>query len=133
MSSLPVQELIHFDKEKGIGVQPTIADNVHVNGIVDCIHKITIEKDVFFGHDVMLITGSHDYNKFGEDRKKQGGGGPITIREGAWIATRALICGPCEIGKHAVVGAGSVLIGKNVPEYQLWGGNPCRFIKIIPH
>ncbi len=121
---------IFINKETGI--EPEIADGVYVNGIVDCIHKITIEKDVFFGHDVMLLTGGHDYTKFGEERKKIGAGGPITIHEGAWIASRAIVLGPCEIGKHAVIGAGSV-VTHNIPDYEVWAGNPIRFIKYLKH
>lgn len=114
------------------GVDPEIAPNVYVNGIVDCIHKIKIERDVFFGHDVKLLTGSHDYTKFGEERKKAGGGGPITIHEGAWIATGAIVIGPCEIGKHAVIGAGSV-VTHDIPEYAVAVGVPAKVIKHIPH
>lgn len=109
-----------------------IADGVSLNGVVDCIHKITIEKDAFFAHDVMLLTGGHDYTKFGEERKGSSAGGPIIIREGAWIASRAIIIGPCEIGKHSVIGAGAV-VSKDIPEYQVWAGSPARFIKDIKH
>lgn len=114
------------------GVEPDIAENVTVNGLVDCIHKITIEKDVFFGHDVYLLTGSHDYSYFGEERRKRGGGGPIHISEGAWIATRAIVIGPCRIGKHSVVGAGSV-VTHDVDDYCVVAGNPARVIKRYNH
>ena len=114
------------------GVEPDIHESVTVNGLVDCIHKITIDKDAFFGHDVMLLTGSHDYNYFGEQRKLRGGGGPITIGEGAWIASRAIIIGPCRIGKHAVIGAGSV-VTHDVDDYCMVAGNPARIIKRYNH
>lgn len=114
------------------GIEPDIAEGVTIAGVIDCIHKVTIEKDVFTGHDVMLLTGGHDYTLFGEDRKRVGAGGPITVREGVWIASRATIIGPCEIGKHSVIGAGAV-VSKDIPEYQVWGGNPARFIKDIEH
>ena len=114
------------------GVKPEIADGVGISGVIDCIHKVTIEKCAFSGHDVMLLTGSHDYTKFGEERKKASRGGPIYIEEGAWICSRVIIIGPCHIGKHSVIGAGSV-VTKNIPPYQLWAGNPAKFIKEIPH
>jgi acetyltransferase-like isoleucine patch superfamily enzyme len=115
------------------GVKPEIASGSYIDGVVDCIHKITVEKDVFTGHAIMLLTGSHDYTRFGDERKATGGGGSIYIEEGAWIASGAIVCGPCRIGKHSVIGAGSVLVGKDIPPYQLWAGNPCHFIKEIPH
>lgn len=109
-----------------------VAEGVALDGIVDCIHKVTIEKDVFFGHETKIFTGSHDYTKFGEERKGSSAGGPVIIKEGAWIASCAILIGPCTIGEHSVIGAGSV-VAKDIPPYQLWVGNPARFIKEIPH
>ena len=114
------------------GTEPSIVSGVTINGLIDCIHKVTIEKDVFTGHDVMILTGSHDWTKFGKERKLSTTGGPITIHEGVWIASRVIILGPCEIGKHSVIGAGSV-VTHDIPACQLWAGNPARFIKEIPH
>lgn len=109
-----------------------IAEGVSLDGLVDLIHPIKIEKDAFFGHDITLLTGSHDPNKFGQERKGSNGGGPIIIEEGAWICSKAIIIGPCIIGKHAVVGAGAV-VSKDVPPYQLWVGNPAKFVKEYEH
>ena len=109
-----------------------IADGVALDGIVDCIHKVIIEKDVMFGHETAIFTGGHDYNKFGEERKASNGGGAVTIHEGVWVASRAMIIGPSEIGKHAVIGAGSVVRG-NVPEYAMVIGNPANVIRYIKH
>lgn len=125
----------YFVKEflnKETGVQPDIADGVTIEGVVDCIGKVKIEKDVFTGHEVAIYTGGHDPYKFGEERKASNGGGAVIIREGVWIGSRAVIIGPTEIGKHSVIGAGSVVKG-NVPEYVMVAGNPAVIKKIIPH
>lgn len=114
------------------GVKPEIADNVIFNGVIDCIHKVKICKNVFSGHDVMILTGSHDYNFFGEDRRTASGGGSVYIDEGVWICTRAIIIGPCNIGKHSVIGAGTV-ISKDIPAYEMWIGSPPRCIKRFNH
>lgn len=114
------------------GKLPQIDEGVAINGCMDCIDDIIIEKDVFSGHDIMILTGGHDYTKFGEERKRQGTRGKIHIKEGAWLASRCIILGGVTIGKHAVIGAGSI-VTKDVPDYQLWAGNPARFIKEIPH
>lgn len=107
-----------------------IAEGVSLDGIVDCIHKVTIEKDAFFGHETAIFTGGHNPEKFGQERKASNGGGPVSIREGAWIASRAMIIGPSTIGKHAVVGAGAVVKG-DVPPYALVIGNPAKIIKYL--
>ena len=114
------------------GVKPEIADGVKVSGLIDCIHKVIIEKDAFTGHDVMILTGSHDPEKFGEGRKKASKGGSITIKEGAWIASRAIVLGPCIIGKHAVIGAGAVVTG-DIPDYALAVGVPAKVVKFYEH
>jgi acetyltransferase-like isoleucine patch superfamily enzyme len=114
------------------GVEPDIAEGVLWSGVVDCIDKVTIEKDVMFGHNIALLTGSHDYTKFGQERKGSTVKAPIHIKEGAWICSFATVLQGVTIGKHSVIGAGSV-VTKDVPDYQVWAGVPARFIKEIPH
>lgn len=94
--------------------------------------RITIEENAFFGYNVCLVTGHHDVNKFDEERKRAvpREGCDIVIRRGAWVATNALIIGPCEVGEHAVVAAGSV-VTRDVPAYHIVGGNPARIIRRI--
>jgi acetyltransferase-like isoleucine patch superfamily enzyme len=93
--------------------------------------NITIENDVFFGHNVCVLTGSHFYEYQGAVRKdfpKEGN--DIIIKKYAWIASNATIIGPCEIGENSVIGAGSVVLG-NVPAGCLYAGIPAKFIKNI--
>lgn len=110
------------------GVEPEIADGVVVNGLVDCQGKVVIEKDVFTGHDIMILTGQHDYTKFGQERKLTSFQSPVTIKEGAWLASRCMILPGVTVGKHAIVGAGSI-VTHDVPDYCLVAGNPAKIIK----
>src|ERR1019366_10735800 len=75
--------------------------------------RVEVAKDCFFGHTVMLLTGTHDVTKFGPERvtsyPKEGR--DIILEEGVWLASGVIVLGPCRIGKHAVVGAGSVVRG----------------------
>jgi acetyltransferase-like isoleucine patch superfamily enzyme len=115
--------------------EPIIGKNVCLGwgAIVDCLGQVIIGDDVFFGHQVKVLTGTHDYTKFGQDRQLNGiYSKPVTIEEGVWICTGAIICPGVTIGKHSVVAAGSVVV-KNVAPYTLVGGNPAEFIKEIPH
>jgi len=76
-----------------------------VGGFVD------IGDYVFFGLDVLLLTGTHDFTEKGPDRqipsKKLDRN--IVIESGAWIASRSVIIGPCRIGANAVIGCGCVI------------------------
>ena len=93
---------------------------------------ITIRQNVFFGKDVALITGTHDYHTYGRERALTypSSGYDILIAEGAWIGTRAMIIGPCRVGCHAIVAAGSVVVG-DVPDYTLVAGVPARAIRTL--
>jgi len=114
------------------GVKPDIAPGVGISGLIDCIDKIIIEKDVFSGHDIMILTGSHDYNLFGNARKVSTKKAPITIKEGAWLCSRCIILQGVTIGKHAVIMAGAVVVD-DVPDYEMWGGVPAKPIKRYNH
>ncbi len=50
------------------------------------------------------------------------------IREGAQIGTNAVVLPGITIGAFARVGAGSV-VTKNVPEREVWVGNPARYLR----
>jgi acetyltransferase-like isoleucine patch superfamily enzyme len=94
--------------------------------------EITVEEYAFFGHGVAILTGTHDITVF--DRERQVGvpksGRDVVIGRGAWISTNALVLGPCRIGEHAVVAAGSV-VRADVPPYAVVGGVPARALTTI--
>ena len=59
-------------------------------------------------------------------------GGDIRIGKGVWIGSNAIILGPCNIGDHAVVAAGSVVIpDTQIESLAIFGGVPARYIKTI--
>ena len=52
----------------------------------------------------------------------------IKISENVWIGANAVITAGVNIGRHSIIGAGSV-VTKDVPEYCVAVGNPARVIK----
>lgn len=91
---------------------------------------VTIGDNSFFGHDVMCLTGSHDTSRFGEERKRFGRkGSDIKIGSGVWIASRAVILGPCVIGDNAVIAAGSVVLPGEYEANCLYAGVPAKLRK----
>lgn len=53
---------------------------------------------------------------------------PVIIGEGAWIGAGAYVSPGVTIGKGAVLGVLSVAT-KDIPDYEIWGGVPARFIR----
>lgn len=111
-----------------------IGDGVVLNDVLinTSSGEVIIENFVFFGHGASLITGTHDYNKFGSSRQTAipASGRDIVVEEGAWVASNVTILGPCRVGKNAVIAAGSVVIDDVDPE-TIYAGNPAKMIKKI--
>jgi acetyltransferase-like isoleucine patch superfamily enzyme len=94
--------------------------------------RIVIEPYVFFGHNVCLLTGTHDVTKIDSERQDAWprDGRDIVVRRGAWLASNVTVLGPAVIGEHAAVAAGSVVVG-DVPPRALYAGVPARLVRYI--
>jgi acetyltransferase-like isoleucine patch superfamily enzyme len=94
--------------------------------------EITIGAYAFFGHEVAVLTGTHDITKFGRERQLTfpRSGRDVAIEEGVWVASHAMVLGPVRIGKHAVVAAGSLVL-EDVAPYTVVAGRPAQVIKKI--
>lgn len=53
---------------------------------------------------------------------------PVVIEENVWIASKATVLKGVTIGASSVIAA-SAVINKDVPEKEVWGGIPGKFIK----
>lgn len=86
--------------------------------------QITIEKHAHLTMRCIVLTHHLDTTDAGIRWRK----GKVHICEGAFIGANSIICNSVRIGKWAIVGAGSV-VTKDIPDHEIWGGNPARFIK----
>ncbi len=95
--------------------------------------EITVGEYAFFGHNVSVLTGTHDWTKFGAERQVAvpRSGRDVVIEEGAWVSSNAIIVGPCRIGAHSVVGVGS-LVMRDVEPYVIVAGSPAKVLRQIP-
>ena len=93
---------------------------------------ITVGEHTFAGHNVSLITGTHDYNLFLQRRQVEipRTGRDIEIGAGVWIGSNAVILGPCRIGDHAVIAAGAI-VNADVAPYTIVAGVPAKPIRQI--
>ena len=95
--------------------------------------EITVGEYAFFGHNVSVLTGTHDWTKFDAERQVAvpTSGRDVVIEEGVWVSSNAIVVGPCRIGEHAVVGVGSLVL-RDVESYTVVAGNPARVLRTIP-
>lgn len=95
--------------------------------------SITVEDYAFVAHGTLLLTGTHDISKRGIERQRAvpSEGRDIVVETGAWIASGAIVLGPCRIGRDAVVAAGAV-VTRDVPPTTVVAGNPAAVIRPVP-
>jgi UDP-2-acetamido-3-amino-2,3-dideoxy-glucuronate N-acetyltransferase len=94
---------------------------------------VTIEDDVFIGHNVTFINDMYP-------RATVDGGGlqteddwvciPTLIKKGASIGSSTTLLAGVTVGEKAIVGAGSV-VTKDVPPGTIVAGNPARILRKI--
>jgi acetyltransferase-like isoleucine patch superfamily enzyme len=97
-------------------------------GIGCMIGDVTLEDDVLVGSHVSIINGNrqHGISRLDIPVREQPGHYPrIKIGEDSWIGDRAIVM--ADVGKHCVVGAGSV-VTKPVPDCAIVVGNPARIL-----
>ena len=109
-----------------------IGNNVGIsNSCISSQCSITIEDNVKIGNSCTIIdTDFHSiYSEHRNDAdyivKK-----PIVIKKNAWIGCNSIILKGVVIGENSVVAAGSV-VTKSIPDNEVWGGNPAKFLKKI--
>lgn len=93
---------------------------------------ITVGEHAFFGHDVAVLTGTHDIEQFGRVRQLAfpRSGRDVVIGEGVWLASHVLVLGPVAIGAHAVVAGGSLVRSDVAPDTVVAGG-PAKVVKVL--
>ncbi|MFG7351463.1 acyltransferase [Shewanella oncorhynchi] len=103
----------------------TIGDNVTVKSGVYIWDGTTISNNVFIGP---CVTFTND--KIPRSKVYPAVFSKITIEEYASIGANSTLLPGITIGKHAMVGAGSV-VTKDVPAYAVVVGNPAKIIRYV--
>jgi putative colanic acid biosynthesis acetyltransferase WcaF len=100
-----------------------IAGNIHIGRYcqIDARGGIEVGRNVVIASHTLLLTADHDP----DDPGFAGRLGQITIRDRAWIGSRATILKGVNIEEGAVVASGSV-VTEDVPPWTIVGGVPAR-------
>jgi virginiamycin A acetyltransferase len=99
-------------------------------GCYCCLGDVTLEDDVLLGSQVSIMNGAeqHGIERLDIPIREQPGRWPrITIGRDSWIGDRAVVM--ADVGKHCVIGAGSV-VTKPVPDYAVAVGVPARVVRL---
>ena len=110
-----------------------VGKNCKISSHTFICEGVTIEDDVFVGHNVTFINDKYP-------RATNDGGKlqtevdwevrPILVRRGASIGSGATIMCDVTIGENAIVGANALVI-KDVPANSIVAGNPARIIRKV--
>ncbi|GGF08356.1 Acetyltransferase (isoleucine patch superfamily) [Chishuiella changwenlii] len=100
-----------------------IGDNVTIKPGVQIWDGVTLEDNVFIGPNVTFTN-----DLFPKSKQYPTSFEKTVIKKGASIGANATILAGITIGENVLIGAGSV-VTKNVPDGEIWIGNPAKFMK----
>lgn len=110
-----------------------IGNNVGIsNASFFATNNITVEDDVCIGAGCKIYD-TNFHSIYPEERlngNKNVITAPVTIKKKAFLGGHCIVLKGVTIGEGAVIAAGSV-VSKNVPDYEVWGGNPAQLLKKI--
>jgi acetyltransferase-like isoleucine patch superfamily enzyme len=122
-----------FSREQGLFGRLVMNNNSHIsdNCIIDISDDVIIGEGVAIGPNCIFYTHDHEYNDLSLPAWSGGKTtGAINIGDNAWLGSGVTVLPGVTIGRHVVVGAGSV-VTKNIPNNTVWAGVPARHIKSI--
>jgi acetyltransferase-like isoleucine patch superfamily enzyme len=97
---------------------------------LDCRGTLICHGTAHFGFGVMILTASHAFPivdgtmGVGQMTKTT-----VQIDAHAFICSRALLY-RCHIGEHAVIAAGAVVKGVEIPPWTMADGNPAHLVAV---
>ncbi|WP_421943937.1 acyltransferase [Pedobacter sp.] len=112
------------------GVGDVIIGDKTIIGIGNVIiGPVTIGSNIMFAQNIVVSGLNHGYEDvtispaFQKVSSKQ-----IIIEDDVWVGANSVITAGVTLGKHCIIGAGSV-VTKDIPEFSIAVGNPAKVIK----
>ena len=123
MPTAVIGERCNIGQNVFIDNRVTIGNGVKIQNNVSVYNGVVVEDDVFLGPS-MVFTNVMNPRSFIERKSEFR---PTYLRRGCTVGANATIVCGVEIGRYALVGAGTVII-RDVPDHALMVGNPARRI-----
>jgi acetyltransferase-like isoleucine patch superfamily enzyme len=111
----------------------SIGNNTKVSSHTFICEGVTIEEDVFIGHNVSFINDKYPRSTNGDGALQTEADWQVVqtrIKRGASIGTSSTILCGVVVGEGAIVGAGSV-VTRDVPAHAIVAGNPARILRKV--
>lgn len=93
------------------------------------VGKITFGDNCLLAPNVSIYTAGHPIHPDSRNSLYEYGI-DVTIGDNVWLGGNVIVCPGVTIGSNCVIGAGSV-VTKDIPDWSLAAGNPCRVIRKI--
>lgn len=93
------------------------------------VAKVKIGDNCQMAPNVSIYTAGHPIHPVSRNSLYEYGK-EVTIGDNVWIGGNVVICPGVHIGNNVVIGAGSV-VTKDIPDWSLAAGNPCRVLRQI--
>lgn len=93
------------------------------------VAKVKIGDNCQLAPNVAIYTAGHPIHPTSRNSAYEYGK-EIIIGDNVWIGGNTVICPGIHIGNNVVIGAGSV-VTKDIPDWTVAAGNPCRIIRKI--
>ncbi|MFX0011513.1 MAG: DapH/DapD/GlmU-related protein, partial [Candidatus Hermodarchaeota archaeon] len=119
-----IHDLVIIGRAVTIEYETEIMSHTKIQTACHLTGNLTIGRYVFFGPEVCTLN-----DKYMDTMKYNYKG--ATVKDGATVGSNASLLSAITIGIDAVIGAGAV-VTKDVPDRQVWVGNPAKYIKDVP-
>ena len=93
------------------------------------VAKIKIGDNCQMAPNVAIYTAGHPIHPVSRNSAYEYGK-EVTIGDNVWLGGNTVVCPGVHIGSNVVIGAGSV-VTKDIPDWSIAAGNPCKVIRSI--
>jgi len=109
----------------------TLGNNVGISGGGICVQtEVSIGNNVMFGANAFV--SDTDFHPVGAENRRYSkeniGSKPVKIGDNVFLGMNTIVLKGVSIGNNSIVAAGSIVV-KDIPENQIWGGNPAKYLR----